>query len=152
MKNHIKNLLKKTVKTNLLLLLVITLLTTSCVTNRVTNVPNNTTIANVDKDRLQILGRVEGDSKGVRVWVLFIPLGWANDNWVEGRAYKKALRKYPNADGLIDQVQTYHRTTVPLVVVTPQVKVVNVTGVAYHIRTDEELEEYLKEKKSDQTD
>ncbi len=122
-------------------------LTTSCVTNRVTNIPNNTTVSSVDKDRLQILGQADGSSGGTRVWLLFIPLGWAKDSWVEGRAYKKALKDYPNADGLLDQVKTYHKTTIPLIVVTPQVKVAKVKGTAYHIRTDLELESYLKNKK-----
>ena len=122
-------------------------LTTSCVTNRVTNIPNNTSASSVDKDRLQILGKAEGHSGGTRVWVLFVPVGWAKDSWVKGRAYKKALRDYSNADGLLDQVETYHKTTIPLIVVTPQVKAVKVTGTAYHIRTDAELEEYLKNKK-----
>jgi hypothetical protein len=122
-------------------------LTTSCVTNRVTSIPNNTTVSSVDKDRLQILGQADGSSGGTRVWLLFIPLGWAKDSWVEGRAYKKALKDYPNADGLLDQVKTYHKTTIPLIVVTPQVKVAKVKGTAYHIRTDLELESYLKNKK-----
>ena len=122
-------------------------LTTSCVTNRVTNIPNNTSASSVDKDRLEILGKAEGHSAGVRVWVLFIPLGWAKDGWVKGRAYKKALRDYPNADGLLDQVESYHKTTVPLIAITPTVKAVKTTGTAYHIRTDAELAEYLKNKK-----
>jgi len=116
-------------------------------TNRVTNIPNNTSIS-IDKDRLQILGKADGSSGGSRVWLLFIPLGWAKDSWVEGRAYKKALKDYPNADGLLDQIQNYHKTSVPLIVVTPVVKVVKVTGTAYHIRTDAELAEYLKTKNS----
>lgn len=133
-------------KIKLLSLVTIIVLMTSCVTNRVTNIPNQTTVANVDKDRLQILGQADGSSGGTRVWLLFIPLGWAKDSWVEGRAYKNATKDYPNADGLLDQVQTYHKTTIPLIVVTPQVKVVKVKGIAYHIRTDAELAEYLKTK------
>ena len=133
-------------KIKLLSLATIIALTTSCITNRVTNVPNQTTVASVDKDRLQILGQADGSSGGTRVWLLFIPLGWAKDSWVEGRAYKKAIKDYPNADGLLDQVQTYHKTTIPLIVVTPQVKVVKVKGTAYHLRTDAELAEYLKTK------
>ncbi|MBS1641572.1 MAG: hypothetical protein JSR11_03755 [Bacteroidetes bacterium] len=119
---------------------------TSCVTNRVTNVPNPTTIATIEKDRLQILGPVEGNSGGGRVWLLFIPIGWAKDSWIEGRAYKNALKDFPNADGIIDQVQTYHKTTIPLVIVTPQAKAVKVKGTAYHLRNDAELQEYLKTK------
>ncbi len=125
----------------------ILILTTSCVTNRLTNIPNNTTVSSVDNDRIQILGKVEGKSAGVRVWLIFIPLGWAKDSWIEGRSYKKALRVYSNADGLLDQIQKYHKTRVPLFVLTPVVKVVKVTGTAYHIRTDEELDEHLKNKK-----
>ncbi|WP_317897087.1 hypothetical protein [Aurantibacillus circumpalustris] len=130
----------------LLLIGMVIVLTNSCITNRVTNVPNTTTISSNEKDRLQILGKAEGSSVGARVWILFIPLGWAGDNWVKGRAYKKALKFYPNADGLIDQVQTYHKTSVPLIVVTPQVKFAKVKGTAYHIRTDAELDDYLKNK------
>ncbi len=135
--------MKKTIIT----IAAITTLMTSCITNRVTNIPNNTSVASVDKDRVQILGQADGSSGGTRVWVLFIPLGWAKDSWVEGRAYKKALKDYPNADGLLDQVQTYHKTTIPLIVVTPHVKVAKVKGTAYHLRTDAELAEYLKTKK-----
>lgn len=81
---------------------------------------------------------------------MFIPLGWAKDSWVVGRAYKKALKSYPNTDGILDQTQTYHKTTVPLVVLTPQVKKAKLTGVAYHIRTDAELQEFLKKKQEQQ--
>ncbi len=133
-------------KIKLLSFVTIILSTSSCITNRVKNIPNQTTVASVDKDRLQILGLAEGSSGGTRVWLLFIPLGWAKDSWVEGRAYKKAIKDYPNADGLLDQVQTYHKTTIPLIVITPQVKVVKVKGTAYHLRTDAELAEYLKTK------
>ncbi len=134
-------------KVKLITVVTIITLTTSCVTNRVTNIPNSSTISSIGEDRIEILGKAEGNSGGGRVWVLFIPLGWANDSWIEGRAYKKAIKNYPNADGLIDQTQTYLKTTVPLVVVTPQIKKVKVTGTAYHIRTDVELEEYRKNKK-----
>lgn len=133
-------------KVKLIRLTIIISLTTSCITNRVTNIPNSSTISSVEQDRIQILGKATGNSGGGRVWVLFIPIGWAKDTWVEGRAYKNAIRNYPNADGLIDQTQTYHKTTIPLIVITPQIKTVNVTGTAYHIRTDVELQEYLKSK------
>ena len=133
-------------KKRLLSFLAIIALTTSCITTRVTTVPNSSTISSVEKDRIQILGNAEGNSGGAKVWLLFIPLGWAKDSWCEGRAYKKALKTYPNADGLLDQTENYHKTVVPLVVVTPVVKKVKITGTAYHIRTDAELEEYLKTK------
>ncbi len=110
------------------------------------NLANNSTISSIEKDRVEILGKAEGTSVGARLWVLFIPLGWAQNNWVEGRAYKKALNFYPNADGLINQTQTYHKTSIPLVVVTPQVKKVKLTGTAYHIRTDQELKVYRANK------
>lgn len=126
---------------------LILMLTVSCVTTRETNVPNSSTISNLEKDRIEVLGHVEGNSGGGRMWVLFIPLGWARDSWIEDRAYEKAMEKYTNADGLMEQKQTYHKTSVPLIVLTPQVKKVKVTGVAYHIRTDEELEAYLKNRK-----
>lgn len=119
----------------------------SCVTSKITNVPNTTQIENFEKDRVEILGNVEGKSVGIRVWVLFIPLGWAKNSWVEGHAYKKSLKVYPQADGIIDQVKTFNKTTIPLVVITPQVKIAKVKGTAYHIRTDIELENYLKSKK-----
>jgi hypothetical protein len=133
-------------KVKLIILLAIITFTTSCVTNRITNIPNMSTISNFEKDRIEILGKAEGSCGGGRVWVLFIPIGWAADNWLEGKAYKNALKNYPNADGLIDQIQTYHKTSVPLFVITPQVKLVKVTGTAYHIRNDAELQEYLKTK------
>ena len=133
-------------KTQILSILTVIALTTSCVTNLVTHVPNTTTISNIDKDRIQILGNAQGNSIGAKVWILFIPLGWAKDSWCKGRAYKKALNSLPNADGLIDQTQTYHKTSIPLVAVTPIVKKVKVSGTAYHLRTDEELEAYLKMK------
>lgn len=116
---------------------------TSCVTSKLTEVPNTTT-ASIDKDRIEILGKVEANSIGVRCWVTFIPLGWCRTSWVESRALKKALKKYPNADGLLDQTSHYHKTTIPLVVLTPQWKRSKVTGVAYHIRTDEEMEALKK--------
>lgn len=134
-------------KTKTISFLAIMFLTASCITNRVTSIPNQSTVALIEKDRLEILGQAQGSSGGGRVWVLFIPLGWAMDSWIEGRAYKKALKVYPRTDGLLDQVQTYHKTTIPFILVTPQVKVVKVKGTAYHIRTDAELEEYLKNKK-----
>jgi hypothetical protein len=117
---------------------------TSCVTNKLTEIPNNSTFSSLDEDRIEILGNVEANSAGVRVWVTFIPIGWCRTSWVETRALKKAMNKYPNADGLIDQKRHYHKTTVPLIVLTPQVKRSKVTGVAYHIRTDEEMEELKK--------
>ena len=134
--------------TTVALLTGLSLMITSCVTNRVTNIPNSTTISSLEKDRIQILGQAEGNSAGAKVWLLFIPIGWAKDSWCEGRAYKKALKYYPNTNGLLEQIQTYHKTRVPLVVVTPIVKNVKLTGTAYHVRTDAELEEYLKTKKS----
>ena len=134
-------------KVKMITVATIILMTTSCVTSRVTNIPNNTTISSIEKDRIEILGKAEANSGGGRVWVLFIPLGWANDNWIEGRAYKKAIKDYPNTDGLIDQIQTYNKTTIPLIIVTPQVKTVKLTGTAYHIRTDAELEVYRNKNK-----
>lgn len=128
----------------LFVLVLITL--TSCVTNIVKNVPNPTTIADIDKDRLEILGPAVGNAGGGRVWLLFIPIGWAKEDWMRGRAYKNALKDYPNANGLIDQIETFHKTSIPLVVVTPQVKKMKITGTAYHIRNDAELAEYLKTK------
>ncbi|MDR0803355.1 hypothetical protein [Fluviicola sp.] len=134
-------------KKMLLSFVVIATLTASCVTNRVITIPNSSTISNLEKDRIEVLGKTEGKSGGGRVWLLFIPIGWAKDSWCEGRAYKKALKSYSNADGLLEQTETYHKTVIPLIVVTPVVKKVKITGIAYHIRTDEELEEYLKTKK-----
>ena len=131
----------------LIVIIAAIMLVTSCVTTRVTNIPNNSTISSIDKNRIEILGKASASSVGGRLWILFIPLGWAKDSWIEGQAYKKALKKYPNADGLIDQIQNYNKTTVPLIVVTPQVKTIKITGTAYHIRTDKELKEYRKNKK-----
>lgn len=118
----------------------------SCVTTRLTNVPNSSTISSLDKDRIEILGPAIGNAGGGRVWILFIPIGWGRDSWCESTAYKNALKSYPNADGIIEQTQSYHRVRVPLLVITPVVKKVEVRGTAYHIRTDAELEEYLKTK------
>jgi|SRR5690554_85359 len=123
----------------LFILSIIILSFSSCVTNQLTQIPNSTTISSIPKDRIEILGETEGNSVGVRVWLTFIPVGWANTDWVKSRSYKKALKKYPNAHGLIDQSQNYHKTTVPLIVVTPQVKRMKTTGVAYRIKTEEEM-------------
>ena len=62
-------------KKPIITLLATTTLVTSCITNRLTNIPNNSTVSSVDKDRIQILGKAEGNSGGGKVWVLFIPLG-----------------------------------------------------------------------------
>lgn len=132
---------------NIIVFAVLAVFMTSCVTTNVTDIPNTTTIFNVERDRVQILGEVEGKAKGARVWLLFIPIGWAKDSWVKGKAYQRALKIYPNADGIIDKVQTYQKITVPLIAITPQVKAVTLKGTAYHLRTDAELEEYLKRTK-----
>lgn len=118
----------------------------SCVTLNVTPIPNSTTLSILDKDRIEILGEAVGNAGGGRLWLLFIPFGWARDNWLKSRAMKNALKSYPNADGLMDATLDYHKVRVPLVLVTVVTKDVKVKGVAYHIRTDEEYEAYLKEK------
>ena len=138
-------MLKQIFKKTIVVLLVATL-TTSCVTTNMVKVPNSSTISSLDDDRIEILGAAKGSAGGARVWVLFIPIGWARDSWCEKAAYKNALKDYPNVDGLIDQTTSYHRTRVPLLFLTPVVKTMTVKGTAYHIRTDQELEEYQKTK------
>lgn len=102
----------------------------------------------LDKDRIEILGEAEGNAGGARLWLLFIPFGWASDKWLKSRAMKNALKSYPNTDGLLDATLDYYRVRVPLVLVTVVTKDVKVKGVAYHIRTDEEYEEFKKMKES----
>lgn len=131
----------------ILVVTIIIALNSSCVTTRLTNIPNSSTIFALEKDRIEILGPAKGSSFGARMWLLFIPIGWGQDSRCESQAYKNALKSYSNADGLIDQTTNYHRTRVPLLIVTPVYKQVTVTGTAYHIRTDKELEEYLRTKK-----
>jgi|688.fasta_scaffold88709_5 hypothetical protein len=111
----------------------------SCVTTRITNVQNPSSVSSLNSEKIEILGHVEGTSPGARLWVTFIPLGWGRDSWCESRAYKKALKKYPNADGIMDQVLTYYRMRIPLVVLTPVYKSVTLKGVAYRLKTDEEM-------------
>lgn len=111
----------------------------SCVTSRITNVPNPSSISSLNSEKIEILGHVEGISPGARLWVTFIPIGWGRDSWCESRAYKKALKKFPNADGIMDQVITYYRMRIPLIVLTPVYKSVTLKGVAYRLKTDQEM-------------
>ncbi|MBO5828481.1 MAG: hypothetical protein U0L67_06475 [Paludibacteraceae bacterium] len=122
---------------------------TSCVTLDVNPIPNSTSLMMLDKDRIEILGEAEGNAGGARLWLLFIPFGWARDKWLKSRATKNALKSYPNADGLLDATLDYHRVRVPLVFLTVVTKDVKVKGVAYHIRTDEEYKEFKKKKESE---
>jgi len=133
-------------KITIFLLIVLSL--SSCVTTKFWDIPNNSTISTLEKDRIEILGQTEGSADGGRVWILFIPIGWGKNSWVESTAYERALKTYPNTDGLINQTKTYRRTSVPLIVITPVVKKATVKGTAYHIRSDAELDEYLKAKEN----
>ena len=129
-----------------IILLVFAIALGSCITNKITNIPDSRSIENIDKDRIEILGHVEVKSAGFRTWILFVPVGWCNAEWIEKRALKKALKEYPGTEGLLNQTQYYDRVRVPLVVITPVSKKITITGQAYRIRTDAELKEYLKNK------
>ena len=118
-------------------LLFLAFLCSSCVEHTILPRPADTISESV-RNNVEILGHTEAKTGGGRLWILFIPFGWGKEEVMETIAYKKALKKIPNADGLIDQKVTYTRVRVPLVVVTFVGKSIKVEGTAYRIKSDRE--------------
>lgn len=137
---HLRIKIKKnTAMKNIISIIICIFILSSCVTSETSLVPRQKATV-TDRDSYTVLGKVSSTSVSNKVWLLFIPLGGSSDQGLYNRAYKKALKQYKGADGIMSEQADYKRVAVPLVVLTYVYKQVNVTGVAYHIKTDIELQ------------
>ena len=89
-----------------------------------------------ERSSYTILGETSAVSFAPKLWILFIPFGGSSDQGLYDRAYKKSLREFKGANGLMSEQIEYKKVKLPLLVVTFVYKQVKVTGVAYHIKND----------------
>ena len=120
------------------LILVIPLLFGSCVTSKGRMVAHAQVLPS-ERSSYTILGETSAVSFAPKLWILFIPFGGSSDQGLYDRAYKKSLREFKGANGLMSEQIEYKKVKLPLLVVTFVYKQVKVTGVAYHIKNDVEL-------------
>lgn len=82
------------------------------------------------------LRKVKVSASSEKFWILFFSYGGKSDQSLYNEAYKNAMEKTPEADGITSQMIEYTRFTLPLIVFTYVGKTMKLTGVTYEIKKD----------------
>lgn len=115
------------------------LLLSSCSTSRELQGAEEMSIAKIDRNEYVLLDRVESKASSTRVWFLFIPFGGKSPEVLKEKAYHRALKELPYADGIIDPSYNYKKFSVPLILLNFNFRKVEMTGRPYRLKTEEEL-------------
>ena len=125
----------------LIYLIVTILLFASCVTSRGNYKTTPEIVRTIDRSDYAINGDVVAKITAPKVWILFIPIGGCSDQGLYNMTYKRAVKKYKNTTGLLNERSQYKKVTIPLILFTFVFKKIEVSGSSYHIKSDSELTE-----------
>jgi hypothetical protein len=118
---------------------VITL--TSCGTSRASMNTQNVQVEKLQRGDYSLLNKtVDVTVKKNTFWVLFLPFGMQSEERLKQRAYTKAVKSVTGASGILNPKYDYNKWSIPLIVFTFTHKTLNVTGEAFRMRSDAELE------------
>lgn len=118
-----------------LLISLFALLFASCVSTK-TNAPTVTGIENLKREDYTVMPEAKTCSRGFRVWILFIPIGYGKSDKVrESKAFNKMLK--PNhADGVLAAKYKHKKITVSLILLTYTNWTTTLNGKPYVLKTD----------------
>lgn len=117
-------------------LLLATTLLASCSQSTIDS--QKTRLAEFSRDDYTLLDPVTGTDKSFNAWILFIRVAGASDSKMYRRAYDRAVKQLPSADGILTPRTQYRKVPIPLILLNFSWKKVEVTGRGYRLKSDEE--------------
>jgi len=117
-------------------LLLATTLLASCSRTVIDN--QNTRLAEFTREDYSLLDPVTGTDESFNAWILFIRVAGTRDSKMYARAYNRAVKQLPNADGILTPRAQYRKVPVPLILLNFSWKKVEVTGRGYRLKSDAE--------------
>lgn len=118
-------------------LLIACLALASC--SRTVTIDNQATrLAEFTRDDYTLLEPVTGVDKTFNAWILFIRVAGARDSKMYTRAYNRAVKQLPSADGILTPRVEYRKIPIPLILLNFSWKEVKVTGRGYRLKSDQE--------------